>query len=88
MNKEELVRAISQDTNRVISQERITLVLNTAVEVVRRTLDSGEPVKWTGFGSFVVKDIPPRRFYSPKRKEYVTSNGVKRIVFVESGKRK
>ncbi|MCM1170329.1 MAG: HU family DNA-binding protein [Bacteroidales bacterium] len=57
-------------------------------EELIRTLDSGEPVKWTGFGSFVVKDIPPRSFYLPKRKEYVTSSGVKRIVLVESGKRK
>lgn len=71
-----------------VSQDRIALILDKSVEVIKRTLAAGEPVKWSGFGSFVVKDIPPRRFYSPKRQEYATSSAIRRIVFVESGKRK
>lgn len=73
MNKEELIRSVSQDTNRMVSQEKIALILDTAVEVMKRTLESGEPVKWAGFGSLIVKDVPPRRFYSPKLKEYIIS---------------
>ena len=88
MNKEELIRSISQDTNRMVAQDKIALILDTAVEIMKRTLESGEPVKWAGFGSLVVKDVPPRRFYSPKRKDYTTSQGVRKIIFVESGKRK
>jgi len=84
MNKEELIRTISQDTNRMVSQEKIALILDTAVEVMKRTLESGESVKWAGFGSLVVKDVPPRRFYSPKLKEYTMSKGEKKIIFIRS----
>ena len=66
MNKEELIRTISQDTNRMVSQEKITMILDTAVEIMKRTLESGEPGKWAGFGSLIVKDVPPRRFHFPK----------------------
>ena len=84
MNKKELVRAISQELDPPLSQDKIALVLDKAVEIAKRTLATGEPVRWSGFGSFVVKDIPPRRFYSPKRKEYVVSKGMKKITFVAS----
>ena len=84
MNKKILVRTISHELDPPLSQDKIALVLDKAVEVTKRTLAAGEPVKWSGFGSFVVKDIPPRRFYSPKRKEFVVSKGVKKITFVPS----
>ena len=45
MNKDELIRTISQETERIIPQEKIAFVLNKAVEVMKRTLDSGEAVK-------------------------------------------
>lgn len=35
MNKEELIRTISQDTNRMVSQEKITMILDTAVEIMK-----------------------------------------------------
>ena len=82
MNKKDLIRTISQELDPPVSQDRITLILDKAVEVTKRTLAAGEPVKWSGFGSFVVKDIPPRRFYSPKQKKFVVSKGVKKITFV------
>lgn len=82
MNKKELVRTISQELDPPLSQDRIALILDKAVEIVKRTLAAGEPVKWSGFGSFVIKDIPSRRFYSPKRKEYAVSKGIRKIVFV------
>ena len=84
MNKKTLIRTISQELNPPVSQDKIALILDKAAEVAKRTLAVGEPVKWSGFGSFVVKDIPPRRFYSPKRKEFVVSKGVKKITFVPS----
>ena len=66
MNKEELIRSVSQDTNRMVSQEKIALILDTAVEIMKRTLESGESVKWAGFGSLIVKDVPPQQFHFPK----------------------
>lgn len=82
MNKKTFLRTISQELAPPVPQDRIARILDKAVEVAKRTLASGEPVKWSGFGSFVVKDIPPRRFYSARLKEYTTSKGTKRIVFV------
>ena len=84
MNKTELIRAISREIDPPMSQAKITLVLDKAVEIIKRTLASGEPVKWSGFGSFVMKDIPPRRFYSTRTEEYTISKGTKRITFVPS----
>ncbi len=84
MNKTELIRTISRELDPPMSQEKITLVLDKAVEIAKRTLVIGKPVKWSGFGSFVMKDIPPRRFYSARLGEYTTSKGNKRITFVPS----
>lgn len=88
MNKKELIRNIARELELPISQEKITLVLDKAVEITKRTLASGEPVKWAGFGSFVVKNIPPKRLYSPVLKKYIVTKGIRKIVFVEPRKRK
>lgn len=82
MNKKDLIRTISQELDPPVPQDRIARILDKAVEIAKRTLASGEPVRWSGFGSFVVKDIPPRRFYSARLGEYTVSKGSKRIVFV------
>lgn len=82
MNKKELIRTISQELDPPVSQDKIALILDKAVEITKRTLASGEPMRWSGFGTFVVKNIPPRRFYSARLGEYTTSKGSKRIVFV------
>ena len=46
MNKKELIRTISQELDPPISQDKITLILDKAVEITKRTLATGEPVKW------------------------------------------
>lgn len=84
MNKKELIRAISKELTPPMSQDKITLVLDKAVEITKRTLATGEPVKWAGFGSFIMKDVPPRLFYSVHLEKYTTSKGTKRITFVPS----
>ena len=88
MNKKELIRAISYELYLPMSQDKITLILNKAVEITKRTLTAGESVKWAGFGSFVVKDIPSKRLYSPSLKKYIVTEGVRKIVFVEPRRRK
>lgn len=88
MNKKELIRAISRELELPISQEKIALVLDKAIEITKRTLVSGEPVKWAGFGSLVVKDIPSKRLYSPVLKEYIVTQDMRKIVFVKPRKRK
>lgn len=88
MNKEELIRAISEVCGRALPQDKILLVLNAAVEVMERTLDSGEAVKWQGFGSLIVKENPPKRMYSPGKKDFFVTKGTKSIVFRESRNKK
>lgn len=88
MNKKDLVRTISHDLDPPMSQDKIALVLDKAVEIVKRTLANGESVKWTGFGTLTVKDVPPKRLYSPVKKEYILTESVRKIVFVEPRKQK
>ena len=84
MNKKELIRAISRELDSPMSQDKITLILDKAIEITKRTLATDESVKWSGFGSFVMKDVPPRLFYSTRLEKYTTSKGTKRITFVPS----
>ncbi len=88
MNKWELIRAISQEINLPLSQDKIAMILNKSIEITGRILETGESVKWSGFGSLIVKEISPKRLYAPKQGKYITSKGSKRIVFKESRKRK
>lgn len=88
MNKKELIRTISYELDPPISQEKITLILDKAVEITKRTLAAGEPVKWAGFGSFVVKDIPSKRLYSPTLKRYIVTGDMQKIVFIEPRRKK
>ncbi len=64
MNKKELVLTISREITKPMSQDKITLILNKAVEITKHTLATGEPVKWAGFGSFVTKGMIIRKSLS------------------------
>jgi len=86
MNKKELIRAISQEIEPPISQEKVAQVLDTAVSVIKRTLDAREPVKWSGFGTLAVKNTMPKRLYSPVKKEYIMTRGIRKVIFVEPRK--
>ncbi|MFO3725648.1 HU family DNA-binding protein [Butyricimonas muris] len=88
MNKKELIRTVSRELTPSVSQDKVALVLNKTVEIIKHTLDTGEPVKWAGFGSFVIKDIPSKRLYSPSLKKYIVTEGVRKIVFVEPRRKK
>lgn len=88
MNKKELICAISQEIDRIVSQDKIQLILDKAVEITKRTLEAGESVKWTGFGSLSIKEILPKKLYSPMLEKHIVSKGSRKIVFKESGKNK
>lgn len=88
MNKKQLIRLISRELELPISQEKVTMVLDKAIEITNRTLETGEPVKWSGFGSLVIKEVFPPKFYSPKLGKYIMTRGGWKIVFKESSKKK
>lgn len=79
---------VTQELDLPMSQEKVALVLDKTVEIIQRTLDTGEPVKWSGFGSLGIKEILPKKLYSPMLKKYIVSKGSRKIVFKESGKNK
>lgn len=64
------------------------MVLNAAVEIMERTLDSGESVKWQGFGSLIPKEVQPRKLYSPTKKDFIITKGSKSIIFRKSRNKK
>ena len=88
MNKKDLVRIISTELELPISQEKVTMILDKAIEITTRTLETGEPVKWSGFGSLVIKEVFPKKLYSPKLGKYIMTKGGWKIVFKESDKKK
>lgn len=88
MRKEELIGTISQETNRIMPQEKIAWVSNKAVEIMKRTLYSGEAVKWQGFGTSAVKEKLPKRIYSESEKSLILLKGSRCIVFREFSKKK
>lgn len=49
MNKKELIRTISREFTPPMSQDKIALVLDKAVEISKRTLVAGESMKWATF---------------------------------------
>lgn len=79
MNKKEQIRTISQEPDPPMSQDKITLVLDKAVEITKRTLATGEPVKWSGFGSFIPhiwKNTPPPKAQSESHSSRFALNNV------------
>lgn len=65
-----------------VSQEKIALVPDKAVGIIKHALASCESVKRSGFGSFVMKDVPLGLFCPTHLEKYTTSKGTKRISFV------
>lgn len=66
MNKKELICAISYELTPPMSQDKITLMLDKAVEITKHTLATGEPVKWLVSVLSSWKIFWPRLLYSTK----------------------
>jgi len=66
MNKDALVSAISEKTD--LSKKDIEMVLEAMVEVITKTLKSGDKVTMTGFGTFKVSNRAAREGINPQTK--------------------
>ncbi len=64
MNKEQLVKAISAETD--VSQAVVTKVLNALTETVMETVASGDKVTLVGFGSFEPRPRKERLGHNPQ----------------------
>ena len=64
MNKSELIRTLSEETN--IPIEEATIVVNTFIDNMKDSLLAGDRVEIRGFGSFKVKGYRGYKGRNPK----------------------
>ena len=83
MNKSELIKSLSEQTN--ISIDEATLVVNTFVDNMKNALLEGDHVEIRGFGSFKVKDYGAYAGRNPRTGQKVEVDS-KRLPFFRAGK--
>lgn len=83
MNKSELIKTLSEETN--IPIEEAALVVNTFVDSMKDALSDGDRVEIRGFGSFKVKDYGGYSGRNPKTGDMVVVEP-KRLPFFRAGK--
>lgn len=82
MNREDIVRAVSQETG--IPKSVARDVLRAAIHIVAESFEKGESVNMRGIGFFHVKDYPPRKIFCPKKGKIIISSGARKVVFKQS----
>ena len=83
MNKSELIRTLSEETN--IPIEEATIVVNTFIDNMKDSLLAGDRVEIRGFGSFKIKDYGGYSGRNPKTGKMVDVEP-KRLPFFRAGK--
>lgn len=83
MNKSELIKSLSEQTN--ISIDEATLVVNTFVDNMKNALLEGDHVEIRGFGSFKVKEYGAYAGRNPRTGQKVAVDS-KRLPFFRAGK--
>ena len=58
-----------------------TEIVEQVFEIIKETLESGEKVKISGFGNFVVRQKRPRRGRNPKSGDEILISGRKVVTF-------
>ena len=64
MNKKELTATIAEASN--LSQSKAEVILNTILQKITKSLQSGESVKFVGFGNFSVSKRGARKGRNPQ----------------------
>lgn len=83
MNKSELIKSLSEQTN--ISIDEAILVVNTFVDNMKNALLEGDHVEIRGFGSFKVKEYGAYAGRNPRTGQKVEVES-KRLPFFRAGK--
>ena len=82
MTKADLVDKIHSNTG--LTKDEAFAYLETILETIKKTLETAETVKITGFGSFVVKKKENRRGRNPQTGEPITITARKILTFKPS----
>ena len=82
MTKADIVERIYEKIG--FSKKEATEIVETVFEIVKRRLESGQKVKLSGFGNFVVHEKRPRKGRNPQTGEEIVISGRKVLSFKAS----
>jgi len=79
MTKADIVEIIHQKVG--FGRKESTEIVEQVFEIIQETLESGEKVKISGFGNFVVRQKRPRRGRNPKSGNEIVISARKVVTF-------
>lgn len=82
MTKADLVERIQAEIG--LSRRDAIELTEETFDIIKSTLESGEPLKISGFGSFTVRDKAARRGRNPQTGEAITLKERRVLVFKSS----
>ena len=82
MNKKELVALAAKEAG--VSQKEAAKVFESVMENISNSVSSGESVVLLGFGTFSLKELPPRNGYNPISKKPIKIAARKVVKFKAS----
>ncbi|NJN68839.1 MAG: HU family DNA-binding protein [Chloroflexaceae bacterium] len=69
MQKTEFIKAVAEKAGDGVSQKQAKQVIEAAINVITETLQKGEKVTLTGFGTFEVRNRQEREGVNPQTRE-------------------
>jgi integration host factor subunit alpha len=84
LTKAEIIETVSRQNG--FSKKQSTESVETLLEIIKRTLESGQDVLISGFGKFCVKDKDQRRGRNPATGDAMMLRHRKIVTFKCSGK--
>ncbi len=83
LTKEKLINSIYHQVG--LSKTQSRAVVETLLELIKKTLESGEDLLISGFGKFMVKEKSARRGRNPQTTEDLELRARRVVVFKTSG---
>ena len=83
LTREHLIKSVSNTVG--ITKRRSTTLVESLIEILKKTLEDGEDVMISGFGKFCVKDKTERRGRNPHTGEQVMLRPRRVVTFTCSG---
>jgi len=84
LTKAQIVASVQEELH--FSKSRSAEIIETILEIIKRTLENGDDVLISGFGKFCVKNKKERRGRNPATGEDLMLNPRKVVTFKCSGK--
>ena len=86
LTKDRIIESIHKDTN--LKKVETARTFQSLMEIMKKTLSSGEDILISGFGKFCVKEKKERKGRNPQTEEDMTLEGRRVVTFKCSGKLK